>query len=75
MVHQVKDLVLSLQQLGIAAIVQVQSPAQALPHAMGAAKKKKGRVSVQLMSIQFMLQSGLLNPTYSKIENDTLTSK
>ena len=41
MVHQVKDLVLSLQQLGIAAIVQVQSPAQALPHAMGAAKKKK----------------------------------
>ena len=42
MVHQVKDLALSLQQLGLlTAMARVRSLTQELPHAVGEAKKKK----------------------------------
>ena len=40
MAQQFKDLALSLQQLGIAAMEQVRSLAQELLHAIGMAKKK-----------------------------------
>ena len=39
MAKRVKDLVLSLKQLGVAAVAQIQPLSQELPDSVGAAKK------------------------------------
>ena len=40
-VQEVKDPVLSLQRLGVTAVMQAQPLAQEFPHATGAAKKRE----------------------------------
>lgn len=48
-VHQVKDLALSLLWLGVAAVVYVQSLGWELLHAIGTAKNKKLKLKTTLI--------------------------
>lgn len=62
MEHQVKNMVLSLQQLGVPATARVQSLAKELLHAMGEAKKSKSKMKI----IMYQLLNDITYITCSK---------
>ena len=53
MAQWIKDPVLSLEQLGVAAVAWIRSPAWEFPYATGVAKKIKKQITKQYIKTDF----------------------